>query len=152
MTNDPLSKALKSVTPDELEAMRLKFQEEMDKSSAKHAQAAERFSAGLDKVVDVMLILVLKFGRATTMLLVIGALNIVCLLMMVISTIQMTSVNSQVHDLVMQQESFAASQKRLEKTTTDSSQEVVKKVEETKAKLDDVVDAAPKKTLKKSRQ
>lgn len=138
---DELQDIIKSLPPEQQLRMRERFQEDLERSGAKYAEAANKFQAGLEGVTNVMLNLVLNFGRASTLLLVIGAINTLCLIMMVISTIQVTAVKSQMDDLLLKQE---ASAKRLEKTTTESNEEVVKKVEETKAKVDNVVETAPK--------
>lgn len=137
---EELSDIIKNLTPEQQLRMRERFGADLEQSGAKYVDAANKFQAGLEGVTNVLLNLVLNFGRASTLLLVIGGINVVCLVMMVISTIQMISVKSQVDDLLMKQESFAVSQRRFDQ----SNEEVVKKVEETKAKIDDVAETSPK--------
>lgn len=142
-----LDTTINSIAPERLDAMKDSFFTELKESGSKHVEAATRFQAGLDKVIDVLLILVLKFGRATTMQLVNGGLNIACLVTLIIATVQITTLRSEVKDLMFKQEEFAKSQKRIEKTTSETQQDVAtasQKVAETKAKVDDVAATAPK--------
>jgi len=137
---DSLIKAIGSISEGQLDVMRKRFHDEIELSGALHVEAASKFQAGLDKVVDVLLILVLKFGRATTMLIVLGLLNVVCLVINVIATVQVASTRSEVRDLVERQEEFASSQKRIETSTTATQ----KTIDATQAKVDSVVEASPK--------
>jgi hypothetical protein len=139
MSNDPLSNAVNSVPPDKLETMR----EEMFSfrtSGAQHIEAANKFQAGLDKVIDVLLVLVMKFGRATSVLILGGLVLVVNLVSLVVVTIQIFSLRSEVRDLLDRQESFSRSQERIEKTA-NATQE---KVEATQAKVDTAVETSPK--------
>lgn len=135
-----LNDILNDLTPEQQQRMRERFEADLQRSGAAHVEAARKFQAGLEGVTNVMLNLVLNFGRASTLLLVIGATNILCLIMMVISTVQAVSIRSQVDDLLMKQESLVVSQRQLEKSTTEATEEVSKKVDETKA----IVETAPK--------
>lgn len=142
MSDDPLSNTINSIPPEKLDVMR----EEMfdfKTSGVKHVEAANKFQNGLDKVTDVLLILVMKFGRATTVLLIAGLFNLILLITLVICTVNILSLRSETQDLLDRQESFARSQSRIEKTTNDTQEKVTstsKTVEETQAK----VEAAPK--------
>lgn len=139
MSNDPLSNAVNSVPPDKLENMR----EEMFSfrtSGAQHIEAANKFQAGLDKVIDVLLVLVMKFGRATSVLILGGILLVVNLVALLIVTVQIFSLRSEVRDLLDRQETFSKSQERIEKTANETQE----KVEATQAKVDTAVEATPK--------
>lgn len=105
-----------------------------------HMQAANRFQAGLDSVVNVLLMLVLKFGRASTLLLAMGVVSSVCLIFLVICTIQIVEIKTQMRDLMDRQEVLAKTQMRIEKT----SQETNQKVEQTQQKVDIAVEQQPK--------
>lgn len=143
LKDDPLSSTLGSTSPERLKQLK----EELFDSSSKHMEAANRFQAGLDKVIDVLLILVLKFGRATTMLLANGIFSIICLVTLVVATVQIMSLRSEMKDLMDRQEEFAKSQQRIERTTNDTQKQVTtasKQVEETSAKVDTVAETAPK--------
>jgi hypothetical protein len=144
---DPLLSTIESIAPDKLSEMKDRLSKELETSGSKHAEAAARFQAGLDKVIDVLLILVLKFGRATTMLLVMGILNIICVVTLIVATVHVTALRSEVRDLMDHQEEFARSQKRIERTTTETKQDVAttsQKVSETQAKVETAAEAAPK--------
>jgi len=145
--SDPLTTTIESIAPERLDAMKEDLFKNLEKSGTKHVEAATKFQAGLDKVVDVLLILVLKFGRATAVLIVLGVLNIICLTVNVVATVQLTTLRVQVRDLMNQQEDFARSQKRIEKTTSETKQDVAttsKKVAESNARVETAVEAAPK--------
>ncbi len=148
--SNPLDNTLNSIPPEKLEEMRRHTEDELEKlktSGSIHVEAANRFQAGLDKVTDVLLILVMKFGRATNMLLAIGILLVVNLAMLVISTVQAVTIRTQMTDLQDRQEDFARSQKRLERTTNDTQVKVdstSKKVDETQQKVDSAAESAPK--------
>ena len=132
----------KSVPPERLSMLRedlLDFR----KSGLKHQEAADRFSAGLDKVVDVLLILVLKFGRATSMIIAMIVILGLCCVTLVVSTIHVMTLKYDVADLIRRQEAFARVQERLEKATNSTQEQVSstnKKIEETQA----TIEAAPK--------
>jgi uncharacterized protein YlxW (UPF0749 family) len=148
--SNPLDNTLNSIPPEKLQEMRRNTEDELEKlktSGSIHVEAANRFQAGLDKVTDVLLIRVMKFGRATNMLLAIGILLVVNLLMLVIATVQSVTIRTQMTELLDRQEEFARSQKRLERTTTDTQEKVdstSKKVDETQLKVDSAAEAAPK--------
>jgi cell division protein FtsL len=142
MSEDPLSRTINSIPPEKLEVLR----EEMfdfRTSGSKHVEAAHKFQSGLDKVTDVLLILVMKFSRSTTVLLIAGLFNLVLLITLIICTVNILMLRSEMRDLMDRQESFARSQSRIEKTTNETQEKVAstsKAVEETQAK----VEAAPK--------
>ena len=148
--SNPLDNTLNSIPPEKLAEMRRHTEDELEKlktSGSIHVEAANRFQAGLDKVTDVLLILVMKFGRATNMLLAIGILLVVNLAMLVIATVQSVTIRTQMTDLQDRQEDFARSQKRLERTTNDTQVKVdstSKKVDETQQKVDSAAESAPK--------
>ncbi len=142
-----LDTAIASIAPGKLEAMRDVVFRDLEVSGSRHVEAATKFQAGLDKVTDVLLILVLKFGRASTMLLALGILNVICIAIIVVATVYIAALRSEVGDLMDRQEEFAKSQKRIEKTTTETKQDVAttsQKVAETQAKVETAVEAAPK--------
>lgn len=151
--NDPLSSTLGSVVPEKFEAMKDSFFKSieafksLEESGSKQVEAANKFQAGLDKVVDVLLILVMKFGRASTMLLANGIVTLICLVALIIAIVQVTSLRFEVKDLLDRQEAFSRAQDRIEKTTTETKNDVAntnQKVSETQAKVDDVAQASPK--------
>lgn len=148
--SNPLDNTLNSIPPEKLQEMRRHTEDELEKlktSGSIHVEAANRFQAGLDKVTDVLLILVMKFGRATAMLLAIGIVLVLNLAMLVIATVQSVTIRTQMTDLQERQEDFARSQKRLERTTTDTQDKVdstSKKVDETQQKVESAAEAAPK--------
>jgi cell division protein FtsL len=148
--SNPLDNTLNSIPPEKLAEMRRHTEDELDKLKASgsiHVEAANRFQAGLDKITDVLLILVMKFGRATTVLLIVGGLNIVLLVALIISLVNILSLRSEARDLLDRQEEFARSQKRLERTTNDTQEKVdttSKRIEETQHKVDTAVESAPK--------
>ncbi len=144
---EALDTTIASMAPGKLEALKDVVFRDFEVSGSKHVEAATKFQAGLDKVVDVLLILVLKFGRASTMLLVLGLLNVACVITIIVTTVQIAVLRSEVGDLMDRQEEFAKSQKRIEKTTTETKQDVAttsQKVSETQAKVETAVEAAPK--------
>jgi len=140
---DSLTKTLESIPPEQLDAMRARFKQEVETSGAMHVQAATKFQAGLDKVVDVLLILVLKFGRATSALLAIGVVLIVCLITLIIATVKILELSSQVADIAHHQEEAALSTQRIEKATTDTQKQVDTTSKNLEAKVDTVVAGAP---------
>ena len=71
----------------------------------------------LDKVVDVLLILVLKFGRATSALLAIGILLVVCLVTLIIAAVKVLEVSSQLAEIQQHQDEFSISQKHIEESS-----------------------------------
>lgn len=144
---ETLSNTIDSIAPERLDAMKENMFKSLEESGSMHLEAATKFQAGLDKVTDVLLILVLKFGRATTFLIVVGIINIVVLTINVIATVNIAALRSEVRDLMDRQEEFARSQKRIEKTTVETKQDVAstnQKVAETQAKVDTAVETAPK--------
>jgi hypothetical protein len=139
MANDPLTNTVNSVPPEKLDNMR----DEMfifRTTSAQHIEAANKFQAGLDKVVDVLLVLVMKFGRATSVLILGGLVLVINLVALVVVTVQIFSLRSEVQDLLDRQEAFSRSQERIEKTANVTQQ----KVEATQQKVETAVEAAPK--------
>jgi hypothetical protein len=142
MPEDPLVRTINSIPPEKLEGMREEMFD-LRTSGSKHVEAANKFQNGLDKVTDVLLILVMKFSRSTTVLLIAGLFNFVVLVALVICTVNILLLRSEMRDLLDRQESFARSQSRIEKTTNATQEKVdstSKTVEETQAK----VEAAPK--------
>ena len=102
---------------------------------------------GLDKIVEVIAILVLKFGRATSVLLAIGGLLILCLTVLVISMVQFMTVKSETRSLLDRQEVLIKSQARLEASTMATQNALVeasKKITETQARVETVAEATPK--------
>ena len=141
MADDPFHSTIHSVAPDKLEAMKdalFDFKE----SGTKHVEAANKFQAGLDKVIDVLLILVMKLGRASAFQIAAGAVQVVCLVALIISTVQILSLRSEVRDLLHRQEEVAKSQKRIEKATSETQEklattsETVKETQETVRKVE----------------
>lgn len=117
-------------------------------------KAAEKFGLGLDSVTDVLLILVLKFGRATSVLIAIGGLLIVCLLGLVISLVNVAALSSQMADIQLKQEEIARLQVRIETKTTETKEKVdstEKKIVETQEAVGEVVNEAAKKAASKHR-
>ncbi len=103
--------------------------------------------AGLDRVVEVIARLVLKFGRATSALLVIGGLLIICLTVLIISMVQFITVRNEMRDLIDRQELLIKSQARLEKSALATQailEETQKKVSETQARVETVAESTPK--------
>lgn len=146
MSDDPLSNTINSIPPDKLDAMRGEMFD-FKTGGLKHLEAANKFQAGLDKVIDVLLVLVMKFGRATSALILGGIVLVVCMFALVIVTIQIFSLRSEVRDLLDRQEEFSRSQKRIEKTSNETQEKVEstgKAVEETQEKVKAAVDASPK--------
>ncbi len=138
MSDDPLSNITNSIPPDKLEAMRGEMVD-FQASGAKHVEAATKFQAGLDKVIDVLLVLVMKFGRATSVLVLGGIVLVISLVVLVVSTIQIVQLRSDVRDLLDRQEAFAQSQDRVEKTTHETQEKVEstgKAVEATQEKVE----------------
>ncbi len=118
----------------------MKHNMDLEMGTSRHLEAAQRFEAGMDKVVDVLLMLVLKFGRATTAQVVNLFLLFVCLLILVISTINVSYLRDEVKDLMYQQEDLMRAQKRIEQTT-----EATKKgVDTTSQQVTKVAEATPK--------
>ena len=145
--SDELTKAIESIPPAQLDVMRKRFQDEIELSGAVHVAAATKFQAGLDKVVDVLLILVLKFARATSALIAIGFVLIVCLVTLIVATVKVLEVSNQVAEIQQHQDEFSMSQKRIEESTTATQKQVDstnQKIDATQAKVDTVVDSAPK--------
>jgi hypothetical protein len=140
MSDDPLSKAINSIPPEKLEA----FKEDLfdfKTGGMRHIEAANKFQAGLDKVIDVLLVLVMKFGRATTVLVVAGIVALVNLIALLVVTINIFVLRSEVRDLLYQQEDFARSQRRIERTATETQEKVEstgKAVEATKTAVETV--------------
>lgn len=102
---------------------------------------------GLDKMIDVIALLVLKFGRATTALIGVGSLLILCLITLVISMAQSMVIRNEVRDLLDRQELLIKSQARLEKTMTATQlvlTDTLEKVVETQAKVETVAESTPK--------
>jgi hypothetical protein len=130
--SDELTKAIESIPPAQLDVMRKRFQDEIELSGAVHVAAATKFQAGLDKVVDVLLILVLKFARATSALIAIGFVLIVCLVTLIIATVKVLEVSNQVAEIQQHQDEFSMSQKRIEESTTATQ----KQVDSTSQKID----------------
>lgn len=146
MSDDPLSNTINSIPPEKLDVMRDEMFD-FKTSGGKHIEAANKFQAGLDKVTDVLLVLVLKFARATTVLLIAGIFNIVLLTTLIICTVNILSLRSEVRGLLDRQEEFARSQSRIERTANETQSQVKstsKTVEETQAKVETAVDSAPK--------
>jgi type II secretory pathway pseudopilin PulG len=146
MPDDTLNKTIESVRPEKLENMRQTFQRELEMSGAIHVEAAQKFQAGLDKVVDVLLILVLKFGRATTALLAIGFVILISLVTMIIATVKIIELSSAVAEIQQHQEEASLSAQRIEKATTDTQKQVdttSKKIDDTQAKVDSVAASTP---------
>lgn len=112
----------------------------LETSSAKHLEAAAKFEAGMDKVVDVLLMLVLKFGRATTAQIVSLFILFVCLITLVITTINVSYLRGEVKDLMRQQESLMQAQKRIERTTTETKKDMA----DTSLRMTAAAQSAPK--------
>lgn len=115
------------------------LKDDQDRNSL-HMEAANRFQAGLDHVVNVLLMLVLKFGRASTLLVVMGAINSACLVFLVICTVQIATLRSEMRDLLDRQEVLAKSQVRIEKAAQDTNE----KVDQTNQKVEIAVEQQPK--------
>lgn len=137
-----LAATLTSIPPGKLEASRKRVSEEIQHqqgeeaeapSSTAHLLAADRFTQGLDVVSDVLILLVGRFQKTTTLLVLGGILQLMCVVALVGATIGLNSVKEKVELLQAKQEEFAKSQQRLEKTTTETQ----KKVETTEKKVDD---------------
>jgi ABC-type multidrug transport system fused ATPase/permease subunit len=63
-------------------------------------EIASRFNQGLDKVTDVLLILILKFGRASSMLVVVLAGIAIAITVMAINTVYLVSTRSDIESLL----------------------------------------------------
>lgn len=103
--------------------------------------------AGLDRIVEVIARLVLKFGRATSALLAIGGLLILCLIILIVSMVQFITIRNEMRDLLDRQELLIKSQARLEKSALATQvvlEETQKKVSETQAKVETVAESTPK--------
>lgn len=118
----------------------MKHNMDLEVSTSRHLEAAQRFEAGMDKVVDVLLMLVLKFGRATTAQVVNLFLLFMCLLILVISTINVSYLRDEVKDLMYQQEDLMRAQKRIEQTTEATKKDVAT----TSEQVTKVAEATPK--------
>lgn len=105
---------------------------------------------GLDKMIEVIALLVLKFGRATTALIAVGVLLIFCVVALIVSMAQTIVLRNQMRDLLDRQELLVKSQVRLEKTMTSTQlvlTDTLHKVVETQAKIETVAEATPKITV-----
>jgi len=134
---NPLNEIIRSIPPDKLEDMRAEMSN-FEQGSRTHVEAANQFRTGLDKVIDVLLILVLKFGRATSVLLAVGILMTLGTVILVVNTIQAVQLRSDVAALLDQQEQFARSQKRLEKTAAENQARTQRSVEATRDQIKSV--------------
>lgn len=95
---------------------------------------------GLDKIVEVLTRLVLKFGRAITALQVVGVLLIICLIALVISVGQTAAIRTDMRDLIIRQEALMISQNRSEKALKDT----LDKVLETRDRIENVAATTPR--------
>jgi hypothetical protein len=57
--------------------------------------AANKFVSGLDAVTDALLLVILKFGRATTALWSVGIVVVLCLLVLLAIMIDLTSLGNR---------------------------------------------------------
>jgi hypothetical protein len=102
---------------------------------------------GLDKIVEVIGILVLKFGRATSALIAVGIMLVLCLVTLVTSMVQSMVIRSEMRDLLDRQELLIKSQGRLEKASSSTQKvltDTLQKVVETQAKIETVAETTPK--------
>src|SRR5512142_715347 len=122
-----LDRTIHSVSPKQLEEAENRVSL-LGIAGEMHVAAANKFEAGLDKVINVLLVLVLKFGRATTALVAVGTLLFFCLLLLVYSTVNIVVLSSQIQDLQAKQDALIQSQNRLEKTAKATERELSTKV------------------------
>lgn len=125
---------------EKIEEMKSKLFQDFESSGAKHVEAANKFQAGLDKVIDVLLMLVLKFGRATTAQIVNMVILLACLITLVVTTVNISYLRSEVRSLMYKQEDLMKAQARIEKTASETNS----KVNTTNRIVSDAVEASPK--------
>jgi cytoskeletal protein RodZ len=105
---------------ESIEAIKVNYVTDDDEepiSARSSVKAADKFVAGLDAVTNVLLTLVLKFGRATSMLVVVTGVLILCLVSLVIAVGQVFTIKSQLHELLEKHEDLSRAQARIEKST-----------------------------------
>lgn len=124
----------------EKEQLKAALFHDLEASHAKHKVAADKFEAGLDKVIDVLLMLVLKFGRATTAQIISLVVLLACLVTVVITTINISYLRSEIRSLMYHQEELMQAQKRIEKNTTDTKKDTATMSQ----RVSEVADATPK--------
>lgn len=130
-----LNLMLENVDPKDLEKARQQAESEARKMESRFPEedvaithtmkAARQFEQGMDAVTDVLLTLVLKFGRATTWLVGMGALLVVCIIVLIVSLVNIGTLSSQVADLQMSQHEIARIQRNIERKTNETSTKVL---------------------------
>lgn len=102
-------------------------------------QIASQFNQGLDKVTDVLLLLVLKFGRASSLLVGVLVGIAICIIALVWNTAYLAATRSDVADAQAQQEEILRKQEEILKQT----QEAYNSVMDAKKVAEEAAEAAP---------
>ncbi len=142
-----LDKALRSISPKALQKARdqvsqvsntpVEIRVASDSERAR-ASTAERFSSGLDAVTDVLLLLVLKFGRATSFLVACGLVLLACLAALIVSIVKISDSTRKSEDVLLQIERIEHDQQGLEKKVIETKSQVdrtARTVDRVEAKL-----------------
>jgi len=110
------------VTPDILET---------SKALNKQALVADKFEAGVDKMTDVLLMLVLKFGRASTFMIATLVLIGVLMIGVTVSVVKQISLSNKLTEASNRMERVENSQKRIAaraKKAQEGQEEILKQL------------------------
>lgn len=120
---------------------------EDETTSPPESSAEDARLVKLDLITDIQLILVGRFQRLFTVLVITAIVMFLCLAALVVGVIAGFDMRSQVAKLVADQKSMLAKQEALVKSAEDTKKSVAEtavKVAQTKKKVDEAVEAAPK--------
>lgn len=72
------------------------------------SDAANKFVSGLDAVTDALLLVIMKFGRATTALWSVGIVVVVCLIVMLAILVDLYSLSTRMSYIEIKQQEIPA--------------------------------------------